>query len=121
MRASGYSKRAQRCDHEHRKVPTASAPELQGPDRILGSLLVTGHVFEGPPDGLGHVDNKVAGVGRSVLAEEPGSPAVELRGRGQRRDERRKIRPIFHGVGKRMGSGKILDIGCAEASRRERA
>ncbi len=24
---------------------------------------------------------------------------------------------VFRGVGKRMGSGKILDIGCAEASR----
>ena len=115
---SSYSKRAQRCDHEHRKVPTASAPELQGPDWILGPLLVSGDVFEGPPDGLGHVDKKLAGVGRSVLAEKPGSPAIELEGRGQRRDEGRKVRPIFHGVGKRMGSGKILDIGCAEASRR---
>ena len=45
------------------------------------------------------------------------SPAIDLGGRGQRRDEGRKVRPIFRGVGKRMGSGKILDIGCAEASR----
>ena len=115
---SGYSKRAQRCDHEHRKVPTASAPKLQGPDWIPGPLLMPGDVFEGPPDGLGHVDKKLVGVGRSVLAEEPASPTIEFGGRGQRRDEGRKVRPIFHGVGKRMGSGKILDIGCAEVSRR---
>jgi hypothetical protein len=74
------------------------------------------HVFEGPPDGLGRVDKKLAGVGRSVLSEKPDSPAIELSGRGQRRNEGRKVRPIFRGVGKRMGSGKILDTGSAEAS-----
>jgi hypothetical protein len=112
----GDSKRAQRRDHKRRKVATASASELQGPVRILGPLLVPTHVFEGPPDGLGRVDKKLAGVGRSVLSEKPDSPAIELSGRGQRRNEGRKVRPIFRGVGKRMGSGKILDTGSAEAS-----
>ena len=74
----GESKRAQRRDHEHRKVATTPARELQGPDRVLDALLVPRHVLEGPLDGLRHVDEKLAGVGRSVLAEERGGPAIEL-------------------------------------------
>jgi hypothetical protein len=38
--------------------------------------------------------------------------------RGQRRDETRKVGPVFRGVVKRIGSGKIVDIGCVEAGRR---
>ena len=84
MHISGYeprgdSKRAHRRDHEHRQVATAPAPELQGPDRILGTLLVPRHVFEGPSDDLRHVDEKLVGVGRSVLAEETGGPAIDTR------------------------------------------
>ena len=114
----GDSKRAQRRDHEHRKVATAPARELQGPDRVLDTLLVPRHVLEGPLDGLRHVDEKLVGVGRSVLAEERGGPAIEPGVRRQRRDEARETGPIFRRVGKRMGPGKILDIGCAEVGRR---
>jgi len=57
------SKRAQRRDHEHRKIATTPARELQRLDRILGTLLVPRHVLEGPLDGLRHVDEKLAGVG----------------------------------------------------------
>ena len=39
-------------------------------------------------------------------------------GCGTRRDEARETGPIFRRVGKRIGPGKILDIGCAEAGRR---
>ena len=46
------------------------------------SPLVPRHVLEGPSDGPGHVDKKLVGVGRPVRAEEPGSPAIELGGRG---------------------------------------
>src|SRR6516162_998227 len=59
----GDSKRSQRRDHEHRKVATTAARELQGPDRVLNSLLVPRYVLEGSLDSLRHVDEKVAGVG----------------------------------------------------------
>ena len=48
----GDSKRAQRCNHEHREVATTPAREGEGPDRVLDSLLVPRHVLEGPLDGL---------------------------------------------------------------------
>jgi predicted N-formylglutamate amidohydrolase len=123
MQISGYEprgdpKRAQSRNHEHRKVATASAREFQGPDRILSSFLVPRHMLECAPDRLRHVDEKRAGVGRSVAAEEPGGPAIEFGGRGQRRDEAREAGPVFRRVGKWMDPGKIRDIGCAEASRR---
>src|SRR3979490_718522 len=77
MQISGYeprgdSKRAQRLDHEHGKVATTPARELQRSDRILGTLLVPRHVHERPLDGLRHVDEKLSCVGRSVLSEELG-------------------------------------------------
>jgi hypothetical protein len=45
MQISGHeprskSKRAQRCNHEPRKVATTPVRELQGLDRVLDSLLV---------------------------------------------------------------------------------
>jgi hypothetical protein len=52
----GDSKRAQRCNHEHRKVATTPAREGEGPDRVLDTFLVPRHVLEGPLDGLRHVD-----------------------------------------------------------------
>ena len=99
--------RAHRRDHEHRQVATAPAPELQGTDRILGTLLVPRHVLEGPSDGLRHVDEKLVGVGRSVLAEE-----IDTGVRRQRRYEACQTGSIFRRIGKRMGPGKILDIDC---------
>jgi hypothetical protein len=44
--------------------------------------------------------------------------AIDAGVRGQRRDDARKAGPDFRRVGKRMGAGKILDIGCSEAGRR---
>src|SRR6476660_7371290 len=73
----GDSKRAQRRNHEHGKVATTTAPQLQGLSWTLCSLLVSRHMLEGPPDGLRHVDKKLASVGRPVVPEEPGSPAIE--------------------------------------------
>ena len=93
--------------------------ELQRLDRVLDSLLVPRHVLEGPLDGLRHVDEKLVGVGRSVLAR--GTRRAQRsssRMRGQRRDEAREAGPVFRRVGKRIGAGKILDIGCAKAGRR---
>src|ERR1700720_4873211 len=55
---SGDPKRSQRRDHEHCKVATTPARELQGPDRVLDSLLMPRHMLEGPLDGLRHVDKK---------------------------------------------------------------
>src|SRR5260370_34384171 len=74
----GDSKRAQCRDHEHRKVATTPAPELQGLYRILRSLLVSRHVLEVLIDGLRQVDEQLASIGRSVLAEEFGGPRIEL-------------------------------------------
>src|SRR4029077_5431545 len=101
-----------------REVATTPAPELQGLYRILGSLLVPRHVLEVLVDGPRQADEKLASVGRSVLAQELGGPAIELAMGRQRRDEASEVRPIFGGVGKRIGSGKIIDIGCVEAPRR---
>jgi hypothetical protein len=42
---------------------------------------------------------------------------IERRARGQRPDEARETGPFFRPVGKRIGPGKILDIGFAEAGR----
>ena len=81
----------------------------------MGTLLMPRHVLEGPLDGLRHVDEKLSCVGRSVLSEKPGHPAIEHGVREQRRDKARKRGPIFHSVGKPIDSGKILDIGGAEA------
>jgi hypothetical protein len=64
------------------------------------------------------IDEKLAGVGRSVLAEQSGGPTIELGVRGQRGDERRQVGPIFRAVRKRIGLGKILDIGFMEIGRR---
>ena len=74
----GDSKRAQRRDHERRKVATTPAGEFQSLDRVLNSLLVSRHMLEGPVDGLRHIDEKLVGVGRSVLTQERGGPAIEL-------------------------------------------
>ena len=46
----------QRRDHEYRKVAATAARELQGPDRVLNSLLVPRYVLEGPLYSLRHVD-----------------------------------------------------------------
>ena len=111
------SKRAERRDHEHRKIPTTPTHELQGLGRVLDSFFVPRRVPEGPVDGLRHIDQKVAGVGRPVRTEEARGPVIERRARGQRRDEARETGPFFRPVGKRIGPGKILDIGFAEAGR----
>jgi hypothetical protein len=112
------SKRAQSRNHEHREVATTPAAQRQGPYRILGSLLVPRHVLEVPLDSLRHVDEKLAGIGRSILAEELGGPAIELGIGGQRRDEAREVGLLFGGVGKRIAAGKIIDIDCVEVPRR---
>ena len=114
----GDSKRAQRRDHERRKVATAPAGELQGPDRVLNSLLMSRHMLEGPVDGLRHIDEKLIGVGRSVLAQERGGPAIEPGVLGQRREEAREIGPIFLDVSERMASSKVFNIGFSEVGRR---
>jgi hypothetical protein len=81
---------------------------------ILGSLFVPRHVPEVLVDGPRQVDEKRAGIGRSVLAEELGGPTVEPGVRTPRRDETRVVGPVFGGVGKRIALGKVIDIGRVE-------
>ena len=57
-------------------------------------------------------------VGRAVLAEERGAPAIDRRMRRQRLDEKFETGPIFRRIGKRIGAGKIRYIGGAKAGRR---
>ena len=76
------------------------------------------HVLEGPVNGLRHIDEKLAGVGRSVHPEERCGPAIEIGVWGQRREEARETGPLFRGVSKRMGPSKILNIDCSEVGRR---
>ena len=63
-------------------------------------------------------DEKLVSVGRSVRAQKLGGPAIERWVRGSRRDEAGETWPVFRWVGKRMGTGKVLDIGGSEADRR---
>ena len=122
MHVSGHearsnSARAQYRDHEHSKVATTPAAEIEGADRILNSLLVSRYVLEGPPDGPCHVDQQFVRVGGSVSAEEDRAPAIEFAARGGRQNETFETGPIFRRIGKRIGAGKILDIGCVKAGR----
>ena len=69
-------------------------------------------------DGLRHVDEKLVGVGRSVLPEERGGPAIDARDADtKRREETGETGLLFLGVGKWIGPGKALDIGGAEGRR----
>src|SRR5947208_136390 len=100
MQISGYkprdeSKRAQRCNHEPCKVATAPARELQRLDRGLDSLLMSRRVLEGCLDVLRHIDEKFAGVGRSILTKELGCPESQPGVRGQACYEASKAWPVF--------------------------
>jgi len=112
------SKRAERRDHEHGKIPTTPAHEYEGLDWVLDTFVVPRHVLEGPVDSLRHVDEKVASVRRSVRTEEARGPVIERRTGGQRRDEAHEAGPFIRPVSERIGSRELLDIGLAEPGRR---
>jgi len=112
------SKRAERRDHEHCKIPTTPAHESEGLDWVLDSFVVSRHVLEGSVDGLRHVDEKVASVRRSVRTEEACGPVIDRRTGGQRRNEAHEAGPFICLVSKRIDPGKLLDVGVAEVGRR---
>jgi hypothetical protein len=57
-------------------------------------------------------------VGRAIVAEERGAPAIDRGMRRQWLDERLEAGPIFRRVGKRIGAGKILYVGGTKVGRR---
>src|SRR5580700_5593143 len=123
MQISGHEARgnatgAKRRYHQHGEVTTTAAAEIERADGRLDTLLVPRNVLEGPPDGPRHGAEQFVRVGRAIVAEERGAPAIDRGMRRQRLDERLEAGPIFRRVGKRIAAGKILYIGCAEVDRR---
>src|ERR1700722_16308833 len=116
--ASSDAAGAQRRYHEHGKVTTTAAAEIERADGRLDTLLVPRDVLEGPLDGPRHVAEQLVRVGRAVFAEERSAPAIDRRMRRQRLDEKFETGEIVRRVGKRIGAGTIRYIGGAKAGRR---
>ena len=87
-----------------------SAPVLERPS-------CAGEHARGLLQGPRHVDQKLVGVGRSVLLEECCGPTIDLGMRIQRGQETGEIGRLFLGVGKWIGPGAALDVGGAEGRR----
>src|SRR5580692_83726 len=116
--ASGNAAGAKRRYHQHGEITTTAAGEIERTDGRLDTLLVPRDVLEGPPDGPRHVAEQRVGIGRAVVAQEPGAPVIDRGMRRQRRDERREAGPILRRVGKRKSAGKVRYIGGAKLGRR---
>ena len=77
-----------------------------------------GDVLEASRDRLRHGDQEIVGVGRSVRAKKTRAPAIDL-GMGRQRPEiAREAGRTAPAINKRIGTGKIRNIGCAEVARR---
>src|SRR5580704_8005493 len=116
--ASGNAAGAKRRYHKHGEVAATAAAEIERADGRLGALLVPRYVLEGPPDGPRHGPEQLVRIGGAVVAEERGAPVIDRGMWRQRLDEGFEAGPIFRRVGKRIGAGKILYVGCAKAGGR---
>src|ERR1700730_16343824 len=95
----GDAQRAERRDHQHRKVATAPARKAQRAHRTLGPMLVPRHVPEGAVDGPRHVAKKLASVGQSVRGQKRFGPAGEP-GVATVEEVTGEAGRVLHGVGK---------------------
>src|SRR5580704_9226292 len=116
--AGGNAAATQCRYHQHGEIAATAAAEIERADGRLDTLLVPRRVLEGPPDGPRHVAEQRVGVGRAVVAEERGAPAIDGGMRRQWRDEGLEAGPIFRRVGKRKSAGKVRYIGGAKFGRR---
>ena len=111
-KARSHAKGTHSFDHQHGKVTTAPASEFESLERDLNALLIPAYVVEGPFDAVGEVDQKLAGIGWSILSQKCSNPLLNMAIWVDRLsfDEREQVGHLFRAVDERTGPGEVLNI-----------
>src|SRR5208283_1092855 len=108
----GHAERADRIDHQHCEVTTASASELKRPQRGLDALLIPAHVLEGPVDFMSEVDKKLAGIEVPIFSQKCTRPLIDKMFRIERLSfhEPEQVGHLMRGVAEWNGIGALVDL-----------